>query len=223
MPTDESLALSEEVFIKVKRLDGETLWIGKGRKVHISESRDMTFHYGSDGRPEQIIPGRDVSFSITGIKVETDGPVPTYNFRDFRTLPTFSTESGNWLPLARQLVAHPRWRWREGMRRGDMNPLDDQLYDGPYIEEDGAGEILLPDVGESLPVLNDLPTGAVLADMIRFDIGKTHGVTMAWLPEDWVWEVRIEGTDWGAKDSFLGVAAAMALLNVWHHLDEEGS
>jgi hypothetical protein len=216
--------LSEEVFIMVKKVDGarDTLWMGKARNLSIQESRDMTHLYGPDGRVERIIPGRDVALSITGIKVPAVAQ-PHLNLRDFRALPTFSAESGDWLPLARALVVHPRWRWGEGMRRGDMNPLDDCLYDGPYIEADGAGEILLPEDCECLPLLNDFATGAVLVDRIRFDVGKDHEVSMVWHPEDWMWEVRIAigGVSLGTKDSFLGVAAGNALLSVWGHLDAE--
>ena len=184
----------------------------------------MSFRYGSDGRPEQIIPGRDVALSITGIKVPSEpSELPDDWLSNYQDGPVPSV--GEWLPLARALVVHPRWRWRDGMRRGDMNPLDGNLYDGPYIEADGAGEILLPEDCECLPVLDDFATGALLVNMIRFDVGKAHEVSMVWHPEDWVWEVRIAigGVSLGTKDSFLGVAAATALLSVWGHLDSEGA
>lgn len=65
--------LPSDTFITVTSANGDTLWIGKVRGLCIQESRNMTHRYGSDGRVEQIVPGKDVFLQMTGTVVPPEG------------------------------------------------------------------------------------------------------------------------------------------------------
>lgn len=100
--------------------------------------------------------------------------------------------------LAEQLVAEPRWEWKEGMRASDgVRVVDLALW---------TGSDLLPD-------LDDYPTAGALLGILAA-LGVLSDVVIQ--EDDWIVAVELEDSGlqgWAAAT--LGEAAGWALLAAW--------
>lgn len=102
------------------------------------------------------------------------------------------------IDLAQQLIAHPRWSWREGMRASDgVRVVDLELWTA----------------GDVLPDLGDFPTAGAMLGMLA-EIGMLSDVVVQ--DEDWIVAVELpdSGLQGFAAES-LGEAAGWALINAW--------
>jgi hypothetical protein len=99
--------------------------------------------------------------------------------------------------LGRQLRAHPRWAWREGMRdRRGVRIVDLELWDGaepPDLADDATAGVLLGMLAEM----------GLLSDVVRQDGSWIVAVD---LPEDGLQ---------GWMGDTLGEAAGYAMLAAW--------
>ncbi|MEN0061607.1 MAG: hypothetical protein AAGA48_05620 [Myxococcota bacterium] len=102
------------------------------------------------------------------------------------------------IDLAQQLVAHPRWSWREGMRASDgVRVVDLDLWSP----------------NETLPDLDDFPTAGAMLGMLA-ELGTLSDVVVQ--GEDWIVAVELPQSGvqgWAAGT--LGEAAGWALIAAW--------
>lgn len=100
--------------------------------------------------------------------------------------------------LAEQLVEHPRWAWREGMRASDgVRVVDLELW---------SANDLLPD-------LDDFPTAGALLGMLA-ELGVLSDVVIQ--DEDWIVAVDLPDSGLqGLAAATLGEAAGWALITAW--------
>lgn len=108
--------------------------------------------------------------------------------------------------LAQQLIAHPRWSWREGML--DVSGV--RVVDLDLWKAEGA-----------LPDLSDWATAGALLGVLA-ETGLLTDVVLQ--DNEWIVAVNmpVEGLQGWAADE-LGAAVGYALLAAWGVLGTEGS
>jgi hypothetical protein len=129
------------------------------------------------------------------------------------------------LDLARQLVAHPRFRWAEGMAattsdgtrwrlwRGDHDMLRGQGEPSGYI---AGWELSAPVFGAALDLLDPATAGVLQVDLLRAD--PTAALRCDARETDAPFAVTVTdptGTRRGFGGNVLGVVVAQGLLAVW--------
>ena len=142
-----------------------------------------------------------------------------------------AVEESNVIELAKRLVAHPKWKWRDGMAMKSARvwgrcwrKLDD---DGQWanashysFEEEGNSETLAGAISDGLPDLKDPGTYGALFDLLWEDADKRFGgnasVSLSMANGGWVATAGHQGHAGRfsvAADP--GQAIATALLDAW--------